>query len=125
MTGGRVVILGPTGKNFAAGMSGGVAYVLDEGNKLYRNLNKQLVNMESVDNKADREELHRILEKHVEATGSKKGQKLLTDFDAQVAHFKKISPADYKEMLKLTAKNEELGMSHEEAQIEAFTEMTK
>ena len=125
MTGGRVVILGPTGKNFAAGMSGGVAYVLDEGNKLYRNLNKQLVNMESVDNKADREELHRILEKHVEATGSKKGQKILADFDAQVAHFKKIIPADYKEMLKLTAKNEELGMSHEEAQIEAFTEMTK
>ena len=125
MTGGRVVILGPTGKNFAAGMSGGVAYVLDEGNKLYRNLNKQLVNMESVDNKADREELRRILEKHVEATGSKKGQKILAEFDAQVAHFKKIIPADYKEMLRLTAKNEELGMSHEEAQIEAFTEMTK
>jgi glutamate synthase (ferredoxin) len=125
MTGGRVVILGPTGKNFAAGMSGGVAYVLDEGNKLYRNLNKQLVNMESVDNKADREELRRILEKHVEATGSKKGRNILENFDAQVAHFKKIIPADYKEMLKLTAKNEELGMSHEEAQIEAFTEMTK
>ena len=125
MTGGRVVILGPTGKNFAAGMSGGVAYVLDEGNKLYRNLNKQLVNMESVDNKADREELHRILEKHVEATGSKKGRNILENFDAQVVHFKKIIPADYKEMLRLTAKNEELGMSHEEAQIEAFTEMTK
>ena len=125
MTGGRVVILGPTGKNFAAGMSGGVAYVLDEGNKLYRNLNKQLVNMESVDNKADREELHRILERHVEATGSKKAKKILADFDAQVVHFKKIIPSDYKEMLKLTAKNEEMGMSHEEAQIEAFTEMTK
>ena len=125
MTGGRVVILGPTGKNFAAGMSGGVAYVLDEGNKLYRNLNKQLVNMESVDNKADREELRRILEKHVEATGSKKGQRILEDFDAQVVHFKKIIPADYKEMLRLTAKNEKQGMSHEKAQIEAFTEMTK
>ena len=125
MTGGRVVILGPTGKNFAAGMSGGVAYVLDEGNKLYRNLNKQLVNMESVDNKTDREELRRILEKHVEATGSKKGQRILADFDAQVAHFKKIIPTDYKEMLRLTVKYEEQGMSHEEAQIEAFTEMTK
>ncbi|MBP5263122.1 MAG: glutamate synthase subunit alpha, partial [Lachnospiraceae bacterium] len=125
MTGGRVVILGPTGKNFAAGMSGGVAYVLDEGNKLYRNLNKQLVNMEVVDTKADREELHRILEKHVAATGSKKAQKILADFDQQVAHFKKIIPSDYKEMLRLTAKNEEQGMSHEEAQIEAFTEMMK
>ena len=125
MTGGRVVILGPTGKNFAAGMSGGVAYVLDEENHLYRNLNKQLVNMESVENKAEKEELRRILEKHVQATGSKKGQKILADFDAQVAHFKKIIPTDYKEMLRLTAKNEELGMSHEEAQIEAFTEMTK
>jgi glutamate synthase (ferredoxin) len=125
MTGGRVVILGPTGKNFAAGMSGGVAYVLDEENHLYRNLNKQLVNMEGVENKAEKEELRRILEKHVKATGSKKGQKILADFDAQVAHFKKIIPTDYKEMLRLTAKNEELGMSHEEAQIEAFTEMTK
>ena len=125
MTGGRVVILGPTGKNFAAGMSGGVAYVLDEGNKLYRNLNKQLVNMESIDNKAEREELRRILAKHVEVTGSKKGQRILADFDAQIAHFKKIIPSDYKEMLRLTAKYEEQGLSLEEAQIEAFTEMTK
>ena len=81
--------------------------------------------MEVVDTKADREELHRILEKHVAATGSKKAQKILADFDQQVAHFKKIIPSDYKEMLRLTAKNEEQGMSHEEAQIEAFTEMMK
>lgn len=125
MTGGCVVILGPTGKNFAAGMSGGVAYVLDEENKLYRNLNKQLVSMESVDNKAEREDLRRMIEKHVEATGSKKARRILDDFDARVVHFKKIIPADYKEMLRLTAKYEEQGVSLEEAQIEAFTEMTR
>lgn len=120
MTGGCVVILGPTGKNFAAGMSGGVAYVLDEHNKLYRNLNKQLVSMESVVQKTDKEELKRILEKHVKMTGSKKGQKVLEHFEEYIPHFKKIIPNDYKEILRLIAKNEELGMNREQAQLEAF-----
>ena len=120
MTGGCVVILGPTGKNFAAGMSGGVAYVLDEGNKLYRNLNKQLVSMENLEQKADKEELHRLLEKHVQMTGSEKGRKVLEHFEEYVPHFKKIIPMDYKEILRLIAKNEEQGMSREQAQLEAF-----
>ncbi|MBR4513983.1 MAG: glutamate synthase large subunit [Lachnospiraceae bacterium] len=123
MTGGIAVILGPTGKNFAAGMSGGVAYVLDDENKLYRNLNKQLVDMESVELKKDKEDLKTIIEKHVAATGSAKGKKILENFDEYVRHFKKIIPADYKEMMKLIAKNEEQGMSREQAQIEAFTEL--
>ncbi|MBO4290367.1 MAG: glutamate synthase large subunit [Lachnospiraceae bacterium] len=122
MTGGCVVILGPTGKNFAAGMSGGVAYVLDEENKLYRNLNRELVCMETVEHKNDREELRRLIEKHVAETGSKKGQRILDDFEKEVKCFKKIIPHDYKEMLRLIAKNEEQGMSREQAQIEAFTE---
>ena len=120
MTGGCVVILGPTGKNFAAGMSGGVAYVLDMDNKLYRNLNKQLVNMETVEHKADLDELKRLITAHVENTGSAKGKKILDDFDRYVSHFKKIIPVDYKEMLRLIAKAEEEGMDPEAAKIEAF-----
>jgi glutamate synthase (ferredoxin) len=123
MTGGRAVILGPTGKNFAAGMSGGIAYVYDEHNTLYKNLNKQLVSMEKLEYKNDIEELRRIIENHVRYTGSKKGQAILDNFDENVEHFKKIIPSDYKEMLRLTAECEEQGMDHEQAQIEAFTKL--
>ena len=123
MTGGCAVILGPTGKNFAAGMSGGVAYVLDEENRLYKNLNKQLVLMEKVESKNDREKLREMIEKHVQYTGSKKGQRILDNFEEYVGKFKKIIPNDYKKMLHLTAKFEEQGMEHEQAQIEAFTKL--
>ena len=123
MTGGCAVILGPTGKNFAAGMSGGVAYVLDEENRLYRNLNKQLVLMEKIESKNDREKLREMIEKHVQYTGSKKGQRILDNFEEYVGKFKKIIPNDYKKMLHLTAKFEEQGMEHEQAQIEAFTKL--
>lgn len=123
MTGGCAVILGPTGKNFAAGMSGGVAYVLDEENAFYKNLNKQLVLMEKVEAKNDKERLREMIEKHVKYTGSKKGQRILDDFDEYVGKFKKVIPNDYKEMLHLTAQYEEQGMEHEQAQIEAFTEL--
>ena len=123
MTGGRAVILGPTGKNFAAGMSGGVAYVLDVENKLYRNLNKQLVSMELLTEKNDIEELKRMIEKHVETTGSLKGQKILDSFEEYIPHFKKIIPADYKKMLHLIASCEENGMSREDAEVEAFKKL--
>ena len=122
MTGGVAVILGPTGKNFAAGMSGGIAYVLDEGNKLYRNLNKQLVSMESLENKADIEKVKSIIEKHVKLTGSAKGKKILDNFDSYIVSFKKIIPVDYKEIMNLIDKNLEKHMDKDEAQIKAFTE---
>ena len=121
MTGGCAVILGPTGKNFAAGMSGGIAYVLDEENTLYKNLNKQLVLMEKLEAKSDKEKLKEMIEKHVKYTGSEKGKRILENFDEYVGKFKKIIPNDYKEILHLTAQFEEQGMSHEQAQIEAFT----
>jgi glutamate synthase (ferredoxin) len=120
MTGGCAVILGSVGKNFAAGMSGGTAYVLDEDNTLYRNLNKQLVRMENVETKTDREELRRIIERHVKHTGSAKGRDILEHFDAYVPRFKKIIPSDYKEILKLIARSEENGTDPETAKIEAF-----
>ncbi len=125
MTGGRAVILGPTGKNFAAGMSGGIAYVLDEDNQLYRNLNKELVLMEQIDNKGEKQELEDILKKHVEYTGSKKAKAVLDNFDEYLPKFKKIIPADYKRLLHLISGFEEQGMSRQEAQIEAFYASTK
>ena len=101
-------------------MSGGVAYVLDEKNHLYRNLNREMVLMESVENKFDKEELVAILQKHVQYTGSKKAKKVLEHFEEYLPKFKKIIPSDYKTMLQLTSQFEEQGMSKEEAQIEAF-----
>ena len=123
MTGGRAVILGPTGKNFAAGMSGGIAYVLDEGNTLYKNLNKELVLMEKLEQRNEIEELRKIIERHVAYTGSKKGQRILDDFEAYIGKFKKIIPVDYKEMMHLIAQGEEKGMSRSQAEIEAFTKL--
>ena len=120
MTGGMVVVLGPTGKNFAAGMSGGVAYVLDEHNQLYRNLNKEMVLMEKVENKADIDCLKRILEKHLAMTASVKAKEVLDDFEEYLPKFKKIIPEDYKHLIQLSSQFEEQGMSKEEAQIEAF-----
>ena len=120
MTGGCVVVLGSTGKNFAAGMSGGVAYVLDEHNTLYRNLNKGQVLMEKVESKFDREELRGMLSAHVDATGSEKARQVLDDFENYLPRFKKIIPGDYKKLMQLSAQFEEQGMSREEAQIEAF-----
>ncbi len=120
MTGGCVVILGPTGKNFAAGMSGGVAYVLDEDNRLYRNLNKQMVCLEDVRHKSDLEELKRLITEHVRQTGSLKGKEILAHFAEYVPQFKKIIPEDYKEILRLIAEAQEQGADPETARIEAF-----
>ena len=120
MTGGRAVIIGPTGKNFAAGMSGGIAYVYDEYSCLYRNLNKEMVLMEKVENRTDYEELKQLLEKHLKYTGSVKAAKILENFDENLEYFKKIIPGDYKKLIAVTGRLEEQGMSREDAQIEAF-----
>jgi len=123
MTGGKAVILGPTGKNFAAGMSGGVAYVLDEGRDLYLRLNKALVDMEQVTEKRDAEELRALIEAHVRATGSARGREILAEFGRYLPLFKKILPRDYGKMLSTIAQLEAKGMSREEAEIEAFYAM--
>ena len=122
MTGGRVVVLGKTGKNFAAGMSGGIAYVLDEKNDLYKNLNKEMISIEKVETKPDIQELHHLIQAHVEATGSRKGQEVLAGFQEYLPKFKKIIPDDFKRMTTLAARLEEQGMSPEQAQLEAFNE---
>ena len=119
---GRVVVLGRTGKNFAAGMSGGIAYVLDVENKLYKNINKAMISIEKVENKYDKKELRDLIEAHVAATGSELGAKVLADFDYYLPHFKKLIPNEYKKMITLSAKLEEKGLTSEQAQMEAFYE---
>ena len=124
MTGGRVVVLGKTGKNFAAGMSGGIAYVWDPRRDLYLRVNKELVSIELVTEKHDLEELRRLIEEHVAATGSERGKAILDDFEHSAASFKKILPRDYDRILKAIAQFEERGMGHDEAEVEAFYAVT-
>lgn len=122
MTGGRVVVLGQTGKNFAAGMSGGIAYVLDADRDLYLKLNKGLVSMEPVTDKYDVIELKEMIKEHVDATGSELGVRILENFSEYLLEFKKIIPHDYHLMLQTIAMMEERGLGSEQAQIEAFYE---
>ena len=120
MTGGRVAVLGKTGKNFAAGMSGGIAYVLDEDSNLYKKLNKELVSSEPVTEKYDVLELKQMITEHVRYTNSKKGHEILENFGEYLTKFKKIIPHDYRFMLQTIVQMEEKGLSSEQAQIEAF-----
>ena len=124
MTGGRVAVLGETGKNFAAGMSGGIAYVWDPRRDLYLRVNKELVSIELVTEKHDQEELRRMIEEHVAATGSERGRAILADFEHAVGSFKKILPRDYDRIVRAIAQFEERGMSHDEAEVEAFYTVT-
>ena len=125
MTGGRVVVLGKTGRNFAAGMSGGIAYVYDEAHDLYLKLNKELVTMSELSEKHDIEELRTMIEKHFEATGSPLAGRMLRNFNAYLPNFKKIMPNDYNRMLGLIGHFEEKGLDHEQAVLEAFYEAQK
>ena len=125
MTGGRVVVLGRTGKNFAAGMSGGIAYVLDEDRDLYLRVNKSLVSMSPVTQKFDIEELRGLIAEHVAATGSPLGQRILDNFEDYLPSFKKILPHDYSRMMQTIAQFEEKGMTREQAEIDAFYACTQ
>ncbi|MGN0291282.1 MAG: glutamate synthase subunit alpha, partial [Lachnospiraceae bacterium] len=125
MTGGRVVVLGKTGKNFAAGMSGGIAYVLDEDSDLYMRTNKEMVSMEEITSKYDVLELKEMIKEHVALTNSEKGKHILDHFSEYLPKFKKIIPFDYNRMLMKIVQMEEKGLNAEQAQIEAFYANTK
>ena len=120
MTGGRVVVLGPAGRNFAAGMSGGVAYVLDEDGGLALRLNGELVSAAPVTEEKDAEELRELIRAHGEATGSPKAKRILAGFGAWLPKFKKILPRDYDRMLRTIARYEAQGMDRAQAETEAF-----
>ncbi len=125
MTGGRVVVLGPTGRNFAAGMSGGIAYVLDEDHSLYLRLNKGQVTLEELSKEDDIRELRELIAAHAEATGSVRAKAILSDFRSYIPHFKKILPRDYDRMVQAITRLEREGKTREEAEIEAYYANTK
>lgn len=124
MTGGIVAVLGKTGKNFAAGMSGGIAFVLDEDRDLYMKLNKELVLVSEITEKADAEKLKGLIEDHVAATNSAKGKYILDHFNDYLPKFKKIIPHDYKQIIEEIAEFEGKGLSEDQARIEAFYKLT-
>jgi glutamate synthase (ferredoxin) len=119
MTGGKVVVLGTTGRNFAAGMSGGVAYILDEKGDFATRCNKQMVGLEKVEG-AEGAELRALVQRHADLTGSQKAKALLTNWDAAVAKFVKVMPKDYKRVLQAIAAAQAKGLSGDAALQEAF-----
>jgi glutamate synthase domain-containing protein 3 len=117
MTGGKIAILGPTGRNFAAGMSGGIAYVYDPDGALPGNLNAEMVELESLDDpdSDDVTWLHDIISAHVDATDSAVGARILSDWNNNVKHFSKVMPRDYKRVLEAIAEAERAGANVDEA----------
>ena len=104
MTGGRVVILGPTGRNFAAGMSGGIAYVLDSKGVFSRRCNTAMVDMERLDDSEDIETVQRLIRQHAEYTGSTVAAHVLADWSESMRMFVKVMPREYKRVLQAQAK---------------------
>ena len=120
MTGGRVVVLGGTGRNFAAGMSGGIAYVLDEPGDFHRRCNRQMVDLERIDSPAEVEEVRGMIERHARYTRSQQAFKILALWEQHVPRFVKVMPRDYKRILEALARVREAGLGGEEAVMAAF-----
>ena len=123
MTGGTVVILGQTGKNLAAGMSGGIAYIYDPNHDLYTRLNKQLVNTYEVSGKADIETLTQLLRNHFKYTNSDVAEKILSNLDHELSNFKKIVPKDYEKITTLIQELKAKGYHDDEASLMAFEQV--
>jgi glutamate synthase (NADPH/NADH) large chain len=114
MTGGRAVVLGPTGRNFAAGMSGGFAFVWDPHRTLYLRLNREMVDLDPLDDD-DREWLRAVVTRHLEETGSAVAERILTGWWNNVRHFTKVFPKDYKRVLEAKRDAIERGIDVDEA----------
>jgi glutamate synthase domain-containing protein 2/glutamate synthase domain-containing protein 1/glutamate synthase domain-containing protein 3 len=124
MTGGRVVILGKTGRNFAAGMSGGVAYVLDEAGDFATRCNMELVGIEKLEEE-DFEALKSAIEEHAINTKSTRAAKILAEWQSFAPKFVKVMPQDYKRVLQSLKKVQSQGLSGEDAIMAAFEENVK
>ncbi|MEX1253673.1 MAG: glutamate synthase large subunit [Dehalococcoidia bacterium] len=122
MTGGRVVVIGPTGRNFAAGMSGGIAYVLDERSEFDRNCNKEMVQLYSLDDADEIEIVHGMVQRHAQYTGSQQAWRVLALWDEMAPKFVKVLPNDYKRVLETQQRMTAAGMSDDEAAMAAFEE---
>ena len=122
MTGGTVVILGNTGRNFAAGMSGGVAYVFDKKHDLYLRTNKQLVSIQQLDNPDDIATLKELIHQHALLTNSARARRILANFDAHIGNFKKVIPHAYQKITQHIEEYQQQGLSPDEAAKKAFLE---
>ncbi|MFQ5989354.1 MAG: glutamate synthase large subunit, partial [Candidatus Methylomirabilales bacterium] len=120
MTGGRVVVLGPTGRNFAAGMSGGVAYVLDEAGDFHRHCNQEMVHLERLEDEQEVKEVETMIGRHVAYTNSERARFVLAQWEQMVPKLVKVLPKDYKRVLDAMKQVEEAGLSGEEATMAAF-----
>jgi glutamate synthase (ferredoxin) len=120
MTGGRVVVLGSTGRNFAAGMSGGVAYVLDEAGDFSVRCNQQAVALERLENPAEMEQVRLMIQRHGQHTRSRRALDVLARWEEMTPKFVKVMPKDYKRMLQAIATAEQAGLSGDEALMAAF-----
>jgi glutamate synthase (ferredoxin) len=120
MTGGKAIILGATGRNFAAGMSGGVAYVLDEAGDFASRCNTQMVGLEQVTEAEDIADLKEIISKHLKYTHSEKAQTVLDNWEASIPKFVKVMPRDYKRVLQAIKNAVNAGLSGDDALNAAF-----
>ncbi len=125
MTGGRVVVLGKTGRNFAAGMSGGIAYVLDEAGDFKNRCNLELVALEQLDDTYEIEELRKLIQRHQTYTQSERAAKILADWKNHVPKFVKVMPQDYARVLASLKKVQSQGLSGDDAIMAAFLENVK
>jgi len=122
MTGGRVAVLGPTGRNFAAGMSGGIAYVLDETGSFPSRCNQQMCQIEKLEDTAEIEGLRQMIQRHAEWTRSQRAFKILALWEEYLPRFVRVMPRDYKRMLECLKKAQDAGLGGEQATIAAFEE---
>ena len=122
MTGGHVVILGPAGRNFGAGMSGGIAYVLDEVGDFAGRVNKQMVDIESLTDAPEIEKVRGMVERHRDLTGSARAKQVLENWEDRVAKFVRIIPKDFKRAVESLKRAHEQGLSGDEAIMVAFEE---
>jgi glutamate synthase domain-containing protein 3 len=122
MTGGRVVVLGPTGRNFAAGMSGGIAYLLDEAGDGPAKINMQMVEVGRVEDPQEADDLRKLIEKHVQYTGSEHAQGILAAWPTKLPKFLRVIPKDYKRVLACLKRAHDQGLSGDEAIMAAFEE---
>lgn len=122
MTGGKVVVLGETGRNFAAGMSGGVAYILDEAGDFATRCNMSMVDLEKLEDVEEISDLRQLIQTHVDLTGSAKASKVLAAWDEMVPVFVKVMPRDYKRVLQAIERAIASGLSGDDALTAAFEE---
>jgi glutamate synthase (NADPH) large chain len=122
MTGGRVVVLGPTGRNFAAGMSGGIAYVLDEAGDFARRCNREMVKLYTLDDPGEADDVRAMIRRHAEYTHSDRAWKVLALWDDLLPRFVKVYPNDYRRVLETQKRFQAQGLSEEEATMAAFEE---